>query len=70
MRANSPSWAGTSLVMFYDNRNTNPKKVFIVLSCVLYYGIDNYVCIGCIGCQSKTLSVICCDKMIPSTSYN
>ena len=32
-----------SLVMFYENRTTNPKKVLRVLSCVLYYVIDNYV---------------------------
>ena len=33
------------LVMFDENRGTNPTKLFRVLSCVLYYAIDNYVCI-------------------------
>ena len=56
--------------MFYDNRTTNPTKVFKVLSCVLYSIIENYVYIEYLCWQSKKLSVICCDKKITSTSYN
>ena len=46
------------------------KKMFRVLSCVLYYVIENYFCIEYLCCQSKPLSVICYDKMFASTSYN
>ena len=34
-----------ALVIFYENIKTNLMKVFRELSCVLYYVIDNYVCI-------------------------
>ena len=59
-----------SLVMIYENRTTNPTKMFRVLSCVLYYVIDNYVCIDYLCWHSKTLIVICCDKMFVGTGYN
>ena len=32
-----------SIVMFYENKTNNPTKIYMVLSCVLYYFIDNYV---------------------------
>ena len=41
-----------------------------MLSIVLYYFIDNYVCIDYICCQYKTLSVVCCDSFFENTSYN
>ena len=34
-----------ALIMFYENNGVKPKKLYRVLSCVLYYLIDNYVCI-------------------------
>ena len=45
-------------------------KVIRVLNCVVYYGVDNYVCIDYLGCQSKKLSVICSDKLFEDRSYN
>ena len=59
-----------ALVMFYESRGTNPKTVFRVLSCVLYYVIENYVCIDYLCCQYKKLSVICSDKIFTITSDN
>ena len=59
-----------ALVMFYQNRTTNPKKVFRVLIFVLYSVIDNYVCIDYLCCQSKTSGVISCDKIFVNTIYN
>ena len=32
-----------ALMMFYDTKTNNPIKVYKVLSCVLYYVIDNCV---------------------------
>ena len=40
-----------SLVMFHETRGLTPKKYFIVLSCVMYTIIDNYVCIDYLACQ-------------------
>ena len=52
-----------ALIMFYDNRGTKPKKVYRVLSCVLYSLIENYVCIHYLSCQSKTLRKISSDRI-------
>ena len=46
------------LLMFHETRGVNPNKVFRVLSCAIYTIIENYVCIGYLACQSKTLSEI------------
>ena len=37
-------------------RKKNPKKIFIVLSCVIYTIINNYVCIDYLGSERKKLS--------------
>ena len=55
--------------MFYDNRTTNPTKVFRVLSCVVYSVIENYVCIDYLGCKSKKLNIICSDKIFKDWRY-
>ena len=47
-----------SLIMFYETNGLKPKKVYIVLSCVLYSFIDNYVCIDYLLYQPKTLGRI------------
>ena len=47
------------LVMFYETRHKNTTGDFIVLSCVIYDIIKNYVCIDYIACQSRKLSVLC-----------
>ena len=53
-----------TIAMFYENITTNTMKVFRVLSCVLYYVIDNYVYMDYLCCQYKKLSVICSDKYL------
>ena len=40
-----------TLIMFYETRSDNTKKVFRVLSCVIYNKIKNYVCIDYLACQ-------------------
>ena len=51
-----------ALVMLYDNRTKNPTEVYRVLSCVLNYFIENYVCTDFICFQSKTISNISSNK--------
>ena len=46
------------LRMFYEKNGLKPKKVYRVLSCVVYSIVENYVCIDYLLCQSKTLSSI------------
>ena len=41
-----------------------------MLSCVVYYLIENYVCIDYILCQSKNLSAISCNPTFKVTSFN
>ena len=47
-----------------------PTKVYRVLICVLYFFIENYVCIDHLCCNSKILSVISSDKIFEEVSYN
>ena len=42
----------------------------MVLSCVIYYVIDNYVCIDYLCFHSKTLSFIYFDKISEEASYD
>ena len=42
----------------------------MVLSCVLYYLIDSYVCIHYLQCQPKTLRTISSNKIFEQTSFN
>ena len=51
-----------ALIMFYESKKI-PMKVYRVLSCVIYYIIENYVCIEYLCCQSKILSSISSDKI-------
>ena len=44
-----------ALIMSHENNEEKTKKVYRVLSCVIYSLIDNYVCIDYLSCQSKTL---------------
>ena len=46
------------LIIFYENNRVKPEKEYRVLSCVIYYLVENYVCIDYLSCQSKTLSSI------------
>ena len=34
-----------ALILFYENNGLKPKKLYIVLCCVVYSNIINYVCI-------------------------
>ena len=40
------------LLIFYETRQ-NPKKVFKVLSCVIYTKISNYICIDDLACKPR-----------------
>ena len=44
-----------ALIMIYDNNGEKPKKMYWVLSCVVYSFIDNCVCIDYLSYQSKNL---------------
>ena len=59
-----------ALIMFYESKTKPPIKLYRVLSCVLYYIIDNYVCIDYLCCQSKTINSIPSDKIFEQASYN
>ena len=59
-----------ALIMFEEDNGIKPKKVYIVLSFVVYSLIDNYVCIDYISCQSKTLSSISSKPIFEQTSLN
>ena len=59
-----------ALVMFYENRTTNPTEVFRLSSCLIYSVIENYVWNEYLCCQSKTFNVVFCDKVFENTSYN
>ena len=39
------------LIMIYENNGEIPKKVYRVLSCVVYSLIDNYICIEYLSCK-------------------
>ena len=34
-----------ALIIFYENKLIKPKKLYRVLSCVIYYLMENYICI-------------------------
>ena len=40
-----------SIIIFYDNNRLKPKKVYRVLSFVVYSFVENYVCIEYLSCQ-------------------
>ena len=48
----------------------NYQKLYIMLSCVVYNLIENYVCIDYLPCQSKSLSTILCNPTLKDTSFN
>ena len=59
-----------ALVMFYENRTTNPTKVYRVLSCVLYSVMEMFVCVDFICCQFKSIRYISSDNVFEDKSYN
>ena len=56
--------------MFHESKVTYPKTLYMVLSCVFYYPLDNYVCIDYLLCQSKTLINISSNIIFEQTSFN
>ena len=59
-----------ALVLIYENNGKDTKIVYIVLSCVVYNLIENYVCIDHILCQSKKLCDISSNPTFKETSFN
>ena len=51
-----PSTRVLALAMFLDNRKKHAKKMFRVLSCVVYKIISNYACIDYLGYEKTKLS--------------
>ena len=45
-----------ALVVFYELGNFNTRKMFKVLSCVIYTIIDRYVCIDYLVTETKEIS--------------
>ena len=45
-----------TLVVYYEHGNLNPRKMFKVLSCVIYTIIDRYVCIDYLGKEINKIS--------------
>ena len=58
------------LIMIYETVGIYIKKLFRVLSCVVYTLIDNYVCIEYLPCQSKTLCDISKNTTFKETTFN
>ena len=52
----NPNTRVLELVMFFDNGKIYTKKMFRVLSCVIYTIIRYYVCIDYLGSEKKKLS--------------
>ena len=40
-----------ALILFYKNNGEIPNKLYRVLSCVVYYLMENYVYIDYLSCQ-------------------
>ena len=45
-----------TLVIFNESGKTNPRKMFRVLSCVIYTIIDKYFCIEYLGTDKSKIS--------------
>ena len=43
-------------LLIFNEKRKNPKKVFKLLSCVIYTIIRNYVCVDYLASESKQLS--------------
>ena len=44
------------VVFFYELGTFNPRKMFKVLSCVIYTTIEGYVCIDYLGTETNKIS--------------
>ena len=45
-----------ALIIFYELGTFNPRKMFKVLSCVIYTIVDRYVCIDYLGTETNKIS--------------
>ena len=59
-----------ALILIYENNGEKPKKVYRLLSCVVYSLIENYVCIDILSCQSKTSISISSKPTFEQKSFN
>ena len=59
-----------ALIMIYDNNGYLFYFISIVLCCVFYYLMGNYVRIDYLSCQPKTLSPISSKPAFEDTSFN
>ena len=67
MKKNTSAMA---LIIIYENNVKDTKTFYIVLSCVVYTLIDNYVFVYYLPCQSKTLYDISSNPTFKETSFN
>ena len=59
-----------ALIIIYETVGMSIKKVFRVLSCVVYTLIENYVFIDYLSCQSKKLCDISKNTTFKETNFN
>ena len=45
-----------ALVIFYESGKINPRKIFKVLSCVIYTIIEKYICIDYLGTEKNKIT--------------
>ena len=58
------------LIMIYENSGKDTRKVYRVLSCVVYNLITNYGCIDYLLCKLKTLCDISNYPTFKETGFN
>ena len=56
--------------MIYENVGKDIRRVYILLSCVVYAIIDNCVCIDYLSCKLKTLCNIANNPTFKETTFN
>ena len=59
-----------ALIMIYESVGTAIRKVYGVLSCVVYTLIYNYVCIDYMSCQSNFFCDIANNPTFKETALN
>ena len=58
------------IIMIYETFGISIRKLYIVLSCVVYTLIENYVCIDYLSYQSKTLCDISNNPTCKESSFD
>ena len=59
-----------ALIIIYENSGKDVRKLYRMLSCVVYTFMENYVCIDYLSCQSKTLCGISSNPTFKEKSFN